>query len=138
MKLACSATTLSGARRFASSGQRIRGTASERSAPMPPSATIGGPSLSRCSNRVGIAWTLCAAPRAPALKLSPANADEEPLLRSGTDGNHSTTWWSESGGASRRFSFPSVVVHDAAFHPARDGDDLPRHVAGQLVRREHD
>ena len=43
MKLACSATTLSGARRFASSGQRSRGTAPEISAPMPPSATIGGP-----------------------------------------------------------------------------------------------
>src|SRR5664279_5965036 len=42
--------TLSGARRFASSGQRRRATALASSAPMPPSATIGAPSLSRSRN----------------------------------------------------------------------------------------
>src|SRR5207244_7807101 len=44
-----SETTASGARRFASSAHLNRGTAAEISAPMPPSATIGGPaeSLSR-------------------------------------------------------------------------------------------
>ena len=43
MKPTCSETTASGARRFASSGQRRRGTAAEISAPMPPSPTMGGP-----------------------------------------------------------------------------------------------
>ena len=42
-----SESTLSGARRFASSGQRSRGTALETRTPMPPSATIGGPDASR-------------------------------------------------------------------------------------------
>ena len=58
MKLACSATTLSGARRFASSGQRSRGTAPEISAPMPPSATIGGPERRRSSKRLDIRATV--------------------------------------------------------------------------------
>ena len=52
MKLAWNATTLSGARRFASSGQRRRGTAPESRAPMPPSATIGGPVRRRSSKRL--------------------------------------------------------------------------------------
>ena len=42
--------TLSGARRFASSGQRSRETALASSAPMPPSATIGAPAASRSRN----------------------------------------------------------------------------------------
>ncbi len=58
MKLACSATTLSGARRLASSGQRSRGTAPESSAPMPPSATIGGPVRRRSSKRLDMAASL--------------------------------------------------------------------------------
>ena len=58
MKLAWSATTLSGARRFASSGQRSRGTAPESSVPMPPSATIGGPERRRSRKRLDIAAML--------------------------------------------------------------------------------
>ena len=42
--------TLSGARRFASSGQRSRETALASSAPMPPSVTIGAPDSSRSRN----------------------------------------------------------------------------------------
>ncbi len=49
---ACTATTLSGARRFASSGQRSPATAPPRIAPIPPSATIGGPFASRSRNLV--------------------------------------------------------------------------------------
>ena len=52
MKLTCSETTAWGARRFASSGQRSRGTAAEMSAPMPPSATIGGPLRRRSTKPV--------------------------------------------------------------------------------------
>src|SRR5438876_1254630 len=55
MKLACRETTLSGARMFASSGQRKPGTALETSTPMPPSVTTGGPCSSRFSKRSGIA-----------------------------------------------------------------------------------
>ena len=51
MKLTCRDTTASGARRFASSGLRSRGTAAERSAPIPPSATIAGPPSRRSRNR---------------------------------------------------------------------------------------
>src|SRR5918911_1861500 len=51
MKPTWSETTASGARRFASSGQRRRGTALETSAPIPPSATIGGPLPRRSRNR---------------------------------------------------------------------------------------
>ena len=43
MKLTCTATTASGARRLASSGQRRPWTAAESTTPMPPSATTGGP-----------------------------------------------------------------------------------------------
>ena len=58
MKLACSATTLSGARRFASSGQRRRGTAPEMSAPMPPSPTSGVPERRRSRKRADMAATV--------------------------------------------------------------------------------
>jgi hypothetical protein len=51
MKPTCSETTASGARMFASSVERRRGTAAVSSAPMPPSATIGGPSRRRVSKR---------------------------------------------------------------------------------------
>ena len=51
MKLTCSDTTASGARRLASSGLRNRGTAAERSAPIPPSPTIAGPVSSRSRKR---------------------------------------------------------------------------------------
>ena len=44
--------TLSGARMFASSGQRSRGTALETSAPMPPSPTSGGPYARRSRKRL--------------------------------------------------------------------------------------
>ena len=44
MKPRCSESTLSGARMFASSGQRSRATALDTSVPMPPSPTSGGPS----------------------------------------------------------------------------------------------
>ena len=53
----CTAMTLSGARRFASSGQRRPGAAPASSAPMPPSATIGGPSRAArgtCSSRSSV------------------------------------------------------------------------------------
>ena len=51
MKLTCRETTASGARRFASSGDRRRGTAAVIREPMPPSATIGGPSCNRWLKR---------------------------------------------------------------------------------------
>ncbi len=54
----CSETTLSGARRFASSGQRRRATALETRTPMPPSPTSGGPSWSRSRNRSATRATL--------------------------------------------------------------------------------
>ena len=50
MKPRCSETTLSGARRLASSGQRRPATAAWSSTPIPPSATSGGPVCSRVSN----------------------------------------------------------------------------------------
>ncbi len=52
MKPRWSESTLSGERRFASSGQRSRVTALDTSTPMPPSATIGGPSESRSRRRL--------------------------------------------------------------------------------------
>src|SRR5262249_8533660 len=54
MKLTCSDTTASGARRFASSGVRSRGTAADRSAPIPPSATIAGPLERRSRKRFAV------------------------------------------------------------------------------------
>ena len=47
--------TLSGARMFASSGQRSRATALETSVPIPPSPTSGGPSASRSRKRPDMA-----------------------------------------------------------------------------------
>ena len=47
--------TLSGARMFASSGQRNRATALETSVPIPPSPTSGGPSASRSRKRPDMA-----------------------------------------------------------------------------------
>ena len=55
MKPRWSERTLSGARRFASSGQRSRGTALETSVPIPPSPTRGVPLESRSRNRVDTA-----------------------------------------------------------------------------------
>ena len=55
MKPTWSETTASGARMFASSGVRSRGTAALTSAPMPPSPTIGGPVRRRSTNRLGAA-----------------------------------------------------------------------------------
>src|SRR2546423_13808370 len=52
MKLVCSVTTLSGAFRLASSGQRRRGTALVTRTPMPPSPTIAGPLAKRSSKRL--------------------------------------------------------------------------------------
>ena len=52
MKPRCSESTLSGARMFASSGQRSRATALDTSVPMPPSPTSGGPSARRSRNRL--------------------------------------------------------------------------------------
>ena len=54
MKLTCRDTTASGARRFASSGLRRRGTAAERSEPMPPSPTITGPASRRSTKRLRV------------------------------------------------------------------------------------
>src|SRR6266540_4054085 len=54
MKPTWSLTTVSGARRFASSGQRMRGAALETRTPMPPSATRGGPVASLSANRCAI------------------------------------------------------------------------------------
>ena len=51
MKSTCNDTTVSGARRLASSGQRRRGTALEINVPMPPSATSGGPAESLSTKR---------------------------------------------------------------------------------------
>ena len=51
----CSERTLSGARMFASSGQRSRATALETSVPIPPSPTSGGPSASRSRKRPDMA-----------------------------------------------------------------------------------
>src|SRR5919108_1912763 len=65
MKPTCSETTASGARRFASSGQRRRGAALEMSAPIPPSATIGGPLARRSRNRLGTRRTLLSGRRRP-------------------------------------------------------------------------
>ena len=47
--------TLSGARMFASSGQRSRATALDTSVPIPPSPTSGGPSASRSRKRPDMA-----------------------------------------------------------------------------------
>src|SRR3954447_12576917 len=47
MKLRWTETIVSGARMLPSSGQRSLGEAAEMSEPIPPSATIGGPSRSR-------------------------------------------------------------------------------------------
>src|SRR5262245_39518190 len=52
MKLTWSDTTASGARRFASSGVRRRGTAADRRAPIPPSPTIAGPLCKRSRKRL--------------------------------------------------------------------------------------
>src|SRR2546423_7096124 len=41
-------------------------------------------------------------------------------------------------GFGRRASARRSRFYDAPFHSARDGDDLARHVAGELVRREDD
>jgi len=63
MKPTCSETTASGARRFASSGVRRRGTAAETSAPMPPSATIVGPLAIRSRKRLAtLSFPVCARP----------------------------------------------------------------------------
>ena len=68
-------TTLCGERRFASSGQRRRGTALAISVPMPPSAQIGGPLRSRSRKEEAIGFTLkvCGrdADRAHELLLAP-------------------------------------------------------------------
>ena len=79
MKLRCAATTLSGARTFASSGQRRRGTALESSAPMPPSPTITGPFARRSSE----------AAHAPQASGPKVNRRSQPSSGDGSTGNTS-------------------------------------------------
>src|SRR4029078_7680493 len=66
--------TLSGARRFASSGQRSRGTALETSVPMPPSPTKGGSSARRSRNLLTSAFQQFA-PLLPRERRTPEASD---------------------------------------------------------------
>ncbi len=96
MKPRWSESTLSGARMFASSGQRSRATALETSVPMPPSPTSGGPSASRSRKRPDMARPVYAGgevtPSTPfrgavkRLRVTPA-AGESRSLRSLTTGS---------------------------------------------------
>lgn len=59
---------------------------------------------------------------------------------SGTDGNHLLARGVREGVASDSppLLVSGVVVDDAAFHPARDGDDLTADVAGEDIGGQHD
>ena len=70
MKPRCSESTLSGARMFASSGQRNRATALETSVPIPPSPTSGGPSARRSRNRLTDAFHHSSRRERPAVRSS--------------------------------------------------------------------
>src|SRR5256885_11248283 len=84
MKPTWSETTASGARRFASSGQRRRGTALETSAPIPPSATIGGPLCRRSRNRFATRRTLLARKVGEVAQSSAERVIDEAGFRSDT------------------------------------------------------
>src|SRR5207302_7823628 len=86
MKPTWSETTASGARRFASSGQRRRGTALETSAPIPPSATIGGPLPSRSRNRFATRRTLLTQKVGEATQSSAERVIDEAVFHRDTQG----------------------------------------------------
>src|SRR5882672_2146104 len=74
MKLTCRDTTASGARRFASSGLRRRGTAAESSAPIPPSPTITGPLSRRSRKRLRVwLWAGTSSPSELARHIHPGS-----------------------------------------------------------------
>src|SRR2546423_11644514 len=84
MKPTWSETTASGARRFASSGQRRRGTALETRAPIPPSATIGGPLSRRSRNRFAMRRTLLTRKVGEVAQSSAERVIDEAVFRSDT------------------------------------------------------
>src|SRR2546423_2118396 len=84
MKPTWSETTASGARRLASSGQRRRGTAAETSAPIPPSATIGGPLSRRSRNRFATRRTLLTRKVGEVVQSSAERVIDEAVFHSDT------------------------------------------------------
>src|SRR3954447_9263695 len=127
--------TLSGARRFASSGHRRPSTALCRTAPMPPSATIGGREARRSANLDTRSSIGAARSESRSSFTAQAAARRcrfpEQLLR----GLTAIILRLEPCGAfGRRFLF----VERPAFHAAGDGDDLAADVPGQLVGCENE